>query len=83
MTLAEVWDVLDAAEQVARVHRCACKALLTTRRVVQIQLWRGLRLAGAVELSAQQIEQCADVTALRALVEREVAAALAALAALA
>lgn len=74
MTLAEAWDVLDAADQVARAHGWACWPVLTPGWL-HIELERGRRWR-VVVLSQQQIEACAGPAELRALVEREVAQAL-------
>jgi hypothetical protein len=75
VTFAEAWDVLDAADQVARAHGWACWPVLTPK-MLHIELERGRRWR-VVVLTQQQVEACADVAALRALVDLEVPRVLA------
>lgn len=76
MTLAEAWDILDAADHLARLHGCECRALVTTWRTLQIRLWRGAKLIATIELTEQRLNDAATPPAVRELVEREIAAAL-------
>lgn len=74
MTLADLWDVLAAAEAVAIAHGWDCVPMIR-RRLLWIELRRGPTLRHVV-LTEAQWSACASTAALRELVEREVAKVL-------
>lgn len=81
MTIAEAWDVLEAAGAIARGYGFECAPAIT-RRLLRIELKRGL-VRRVVELSEDQLNACVTAAGVRDLVEREVARAVGGLGAVA
>jgi hypothetical protein len=88
VTIAEAWDVLEAAGAIARGYGFKCAPAIT-RRLLRIELKRGLvrrvveLVRRVVELSEDQLNACVTAAGVRDLVEREVARAVGGLGAVA
>lgn len=75
MTIAEAWDVLDAADVIARAHGWECVPTIR-RGFLHLQLERGSAIRHVV-LADADLDACTDIAAKREMAQREVAGALA------
>ncbi len=75
VTIAEAWDILDAADAIGRAHGYECYPVIR-RGALEVGFFRAGR-AVAVVLLLADLDACATTAARRELVERRVAEAFA------
>jgi hypothetical protein len=73
MTIAEAWDVIDAAGDIGHAHGYECYPTVA-RCYLELDFVRGDNVFAAV-ITGADLNACADFAAVRELVERRVAEA--------